>query len=128
MRLLTIDDSSTIRKKVEQIVSILDVELLKAGDGKEGLEVLEKFEGKIDLILLDWEMPVMDGREFLDTIKKDKRYRSIPVIMLSAVSQKEKVIDAIRGGAKQYVTKPFSEEDLLTKIVQALGIDSLDEL
>jgi len=65
------------------------------------------------------------GREFLGRIKKDIRYKSIPVIMLTTISQKDKVIDAIRAGAKQYLTKPFSGEDLLTKIVQALGINRL---
>ncbi|MCK5544076.1 MAG: hypothetical protein KAI35_02595 [Desulfobulbaceae bacterium] len=48
--------------------------------------------------------------------------------MLTAVSQKEKVIDAIRSGAKQYITKPFSGEDLITKIIQAVGVDDVDEL
>lgn len=128
MKLLTVDDSKTIRKKVKQIVSILDVEILEAENGQEALDVLEQQEGKIDLILLDWEMPVMNGNEFLKKIKADKRYRSIPVIMLSAVSEKDKIIDAIRAGAKQYITKPFSGEDLQVKIVQALGLDSWDDL
>jgi two-component system, chemotaxis family, chemotaxis protein CheY len=94
----------------------------------DGLKVLEEHAGEVDLILLDWEMPKMNGYEFLKTVKGDSRYRSIPVIMLTTVSQKEKMIDAIRSGAKQYLTKPFSSETLLTKIIQALGIDSLEEL
>lgn len=90
--------------------------------------MLDKYNGNFDLILLDWEMPNVNGYEYLQKVKKNERYRSIPVIMLTSVSQKEKMIDAIRAGAKQYITKPFSSETLLTKIIQALGIDSLEEL
>jgi two-component system, chemotaxis family, chemotaxis protein CheY len=128
MKLLTVDDSKTIRKRVRQIISVLDVEILEAENGQEAYKVLEEHNGEIDLILLDWEMPVMNGNEFLKKIKADKRFRSIPVIMLSAVSEKDKIIDAIRAGAKQYITKPFSGEDLQVKIVQALGLDSWDDL
>ncbi|MBF0224388.1 MAG: response regulator [Desulfobacterales bacterium] len=128
MRILSVDDSKSIRQTIQNMVDVLDVDFVEAQNGKEALKVLESFNGKIDLILLDWEMPEMDGYTFLNTIKQDKRYRSIPVIMLTTISQKEKVIDAIRAGAKQYITKPFSGEELLTKIVQALGLNNLEEL
>jgi two-component system, chemotaxis family, chemotaxis protein CheY len=128
MKILSVDDSKTIRSTVKSIVDVIGIELLEAEDGVEGLRVLEENSGDIDLILLDWEMPNMNGYEFLQNVKHDHRFRSIPVIMLTTVSQKEKMIDAIRSGAKQYLTKPFSSETLLTKIVQALGIDSLEEL
>ncbi len=128
MKVLSVDDSKTIRQTVKNMVEVLGVEFLEAENGSEALNVLNSCDGQVDLILLDWEMPVMNGFEFLQEAKKDERYRSIPVIMLTSVSQKEKVIDAIRAGAKQYLTKPFSGEDLLTKIVQTLGMDSLEEL
>jgi len=128
MRILSVDDSKTVRATVKSIVEVIGIELLEAEDGLEGQKVLDQVNGDVDLILLDWEMPNVDGYEFLTKVKKDKRYRGIPVIMLTTVSQKEKMIEAIRAGAKQYITKPFSSETLLTKIVQALGIDSLEEL
>lgn len=128
MNILSIDDSRTIRSTVKSIVEVIGIELLEAEDGLEGLKVLEEHSGNVDLILLDWEMPNMNGYEFLQTVKNDPRFRSIPVIMLTTVSQKEKMIEAIRSGAKQYLTKPFTSEILLTKIVQALGIDGLEEL
>ncbi len=65
----------------------------------------------------------MNGQEFLEAIKQHERHKNIPIIMVTTVTQKEKVIDAIRAGANQYITKPFSGEDLLTQIVQTLGID-----
>ncbi len=128
MKILSVDDSRTVRSTVKNIVDVIGIELLEAEDGEEGLRVLEDHTGEVDLILLDWEMPNMNGYQFLQTVKQDARFRSIPVIMLTTVSQKEKMIDAIRSGAKQYLTKPFSSEVLLTKIIQALGIDSLEEL
>ncbi len=128
MRVLSVDDSKTIRQTVQNMVEVIGVEFFEAENGVEGIKMLEKLDGKIDLIMLDWEMPEMDGFEFLKTVKADKRFRAIPVIMLTTISQKEKVIDAIRAGAKQYITKPFSSEDLLTKMVQTLGVDNLEEL
>jgi two-component system chemotaxis response regulator CheY len=141
MKILSIDDSKTIRATVKSIVDEIGIELLEAEDGLAGLKVLEEHSGgtpmgalhssgtpDIDLILLDWEMPNMNGYEFLKTVKMDSRYRSIPVIMLTSVSQKERMIEAISSGAEQYLTKPFTSETLLTKIVQVLGIDSLEGL
>ncbi len=128
MRVLFIDDDPTIRKIVRHIVDVIDAELLEAEDGKAGLHLLEEMEGKVDLILLDWIMPEMNGMEFLQAAKADGRFKDIPVIMLTGVTQKEKMIDAIRAGAKQYITKPFTSEELLTKLVQALGLDSLEKL
>ena len=127
MQILSIDDSKTIRQTIQNLLEVIGVKFLQAEDGEKGLEVLEAVKGKVDLILLDVEMPVMDGPQFLKIIKKDTRYQSIPVIMLTSVSQKEKVIDAIRAGAKQYITKPFSGEDLLAKIIQTVGIENLEK-
>ena len=128
MQILSIDDSKTIRMTIQNLIEVIGVKFLQAENGKKGLEVLETAEGQVDLILLDVEMPVMNGHQFLKIIKQDKRYCDIPVIMLTSVTQKEKVIDAIRSGAKQYITKPFSGEDLLAKIIQTIGIENLGEL
>lgn len=128
MRVLSVDDSKTTRRTIRNMVEVLGLEFAEAENGAEALRILDSLHGRVDLIILDWEMPVMDGHEFLEKIKKDNRYSSIPVIMVTTVSQKEKVIDAVRAGAKQYITKPFSGEDLLTKIVQTLGIDSMESI
>ena len=128
MQILSIDDSKTIRQTIQNLTEVIGVGLLEAENGEKGIEVLEAVNGKVGLILLDMEMPVMNGREFLKKIKKDKRFRSIPIIMLTSVTDKEKVIDAIRAGARQYITKPFSGENLLAKIIQTIGIETLEEL
>lgn len=128
MRILSVDDSKTIRQSIKNLAEVIGMEVLEAENGQEGLEVLAAVKGDVGLILLDVEMPVMDGYEFLRIVKQDKRYQSIPVIMLTSVSQKEKVIEAVRIGAKQYITKPFSGEDVLAKIIQAVGMENLGDL
>jgi CheY-like chemotaxis protein len=77
----------------------------------------------VDLILLDMEMPRLDGMGFLEAVKKDPRWKDIPVIVVSSIAQKERMIRAVQEGAKQYLTKPFTSEQLLTKIVDALHLD-----
>ncbi len=121
MRILSVDDSSAVRSVVKQMVEVINAECLEAENGQQALELLESAEIPIDLILLDLEMPLMDGFEFLDSVKADPRFESIPIIMLTSVTQKERVIQAIRAGAKQYLTKPFTSEELLTKVLDVLG-------
>ena len=128
MRILSVDDSKTVRRNIKDLAEVIGMEVLEAEHGQEGLDVLESVKGDVDLILLDVEMPVMDGHEFLRTVKRDSRYQAIPVIMLTSVSRKEKVIEAVRIGAKQYITKPFSGEDVLAKIIQTVGTENLGDL
>ncbi len=126
MKILSVDDTRTIRKTVQSMVEVIGADFLEAENGQEGLDVLAKENGNVDLIILDIEMPVMDGLEFLKRVKSSEEYTRIPIIMLTTVNLKERMVEAIRLGAKQYMTKPFTSEQLLTKIVQALGMDDLD--
>jgi two-component system chemotaxis response regulator CheY len=121
MKILAVDDSSTVRETIREMLEPVKAEFMEADNGQAALDFLVSIDGNVDLILLDWEMPVMNGYEFLACIRKDERLRSIPVIMLTSVSQKEKVVDAIRAGVKQYILKPFSSEILFGKIMQVLG-------
>jgi two-component system chemotaxis response regulator CheY len=122
MKVLTVDDSASIRHLISTMLQVVGASVLEAGDGEAALEVLHR-EGPVDLILLDMEMPRMDGMTFLEHVKKEPQLRSIPVIVVSSISQKERMIRAIQEGAKQYLLKPFTSEDLLTKIVGALNLD-----
>jgi len=122
MRVLTVDDSASIRHLIRTMLQVVGATVLEAGDGQIALDVLRR-EGAVDLILLDMEMPNMDGMTFLDHVKKEPDFKGIPVIVVSSISQKERMIRAIQEGAKQYLLKPFTSEDLLTKIVGALNLD-----
>ena len=121
MRVLVVDDSSIIRRVVDQILEVLGHEAVPAADGADALETLRSTQG-IELILLDWNMPEMSGIDFLRTIKADPELKEIPVIMLTTESERRKMIEAIEAGAKHYLTKPFQPETLATKILQCVEI------
>lgn len=123
MKILSVDDSAIIRKIIKGAVEVLNFELLEAADGAEALEVLRKEYKETELILLDWNMPGMDGLEFLKKIKEDTDFERIPVMMVTTESEKENIIKAIRAGAVHYMTKPFTIEEMIKKIIQCLGRD-----
>ena len=121
MKILTVDDSSVIRKIISSAAAVLEYEVIEAIDGIDGLEKLEANDGDFDLILLDWNMPRMNGLEFLKTVKADEKYKNIHVMMITTESQKENIIKAIKEGAAHYMTKPFTMDELIKKILECLG-------
>lgn len=122
-RVLVIDDSPTLRMAVKITLDTLGLEVVEAENGKLGVEALEKEKGNIDMILLDWFMPVMNGQETLEAIKSKDEYKHIPVVMLTTATDKHRMINAIRAGAKHYITKPFTEDLLLSRVVQTLRLE-----
>lgn len=121
MKILSVDDSAIIRKIIRNGVELLDYELLEAGDGMEALAMLEQSSANIKLILLDWNMPGMDGLDFLRKIKENPALKHLPVMMVTTESEKENIIKAIQAGAINYMVKPFSIEELLKKIIECIG-------
>ncbi len=121
MRILSVDDSRATRQFVKNAVDVLGFDFLEACNGEEGLKVLEN-EGAVDLILLDWNMPEMNGMEMLTILKDDERFKEIPVTMVTTEIERHKVVEAIGKGAKNYVMKPFTQEDLIGKIMECLGM------
>jgi len=121
MKLLVVDDSSVIRKIIKATADVLQMETVEAQDGTEALETLSKVHNEIDLVLLDWNMPEMSGYEVLVEIKSNDLYRNIPVMMVTTEGQKSNIVAAVRAGAANYLTKPFTTEDLETKIIECIG-------
>ncbi|KNY29554.1 response regulator [Pseudobacteroides cellulosolvens] len=121
MRMMTVDDSSVVRKIIRAASGVLEYELEEAESGLEALEILEKFDGQIDLILLDWNMPGMNGYELLQKIKSTPKYKNIPVMMVTTEGQKENIVMAVKAGAAHYMTKPFAMEDLIKRILECMG-------
>lgn len=117
MKIITIDDSGTMRSAIAGIIEALGHEALQACDGLDGIDTVTA-NPDISLILLDREMPNMDGLEFLIKIKNDPSLQEIPVIMVSSRDDREHIIDALRGGARDFLPKPFTPEMLSTKIAQ----------
>jgi two-component system chemotaxis response regulator CheY len=122
MKILSADDSVMIRKVIKNAVEVLGYGFLEAKDGQEALDILEKEYADVGLILLDWNMPRLNGLEVLKKVKADDRLKTIPVMMVTTEVERAKVIEAISAGAKNYVMKPFSHEDLMTKIMQSMGM------
>ena len=123
-KVLTIDDSKTLRMIVEKYLSPFGVQMLQAENGEQGIECARK--GSPDLILLDYNMPVMDGYHTLVELKTDPELKSIPVIMLTTETVKKTVMKLVRLGLKDYIAKPFTREVLLEKLDPILGLYNTD--
>ena len=116
MKIIIADDSRVMRNIIENAIRPLGMATLHAGNGQEVLDFLETEGSEIGLILLDWNMPVMNGLEVLETIKKNNIYRHIPVLIVSTESEDDKMSRAFAAGAKGYISKPFTPERLLNLI------------
>lgn len=119
-KILAVDDSKIIRKIISGAVELLGYEFLEAADGRLGLQALIDNQGDVSLVLLDWNMPNLNGIETLEAIKADPATRHIPVMMVTTESERANVVRAVKAGATNYLTKPFSQEDLIGKMMECL--------
>jgi two-component system chemotaxis response regulator CheY len=121
MKVVVVDDSLVMRKIIAGVVEALGHEPLHAANGQHLLDILEERAEEVGLILLDWNMPGLDGMEVLQQMHQKSGYNTIPVFMVSTESEDAKVEEAINAGAKDYLAKPFKKEELAAKIERALG-------
>ena len=121
MKILIVDDSSVMRKVIKAAADVLDLETEEAQDGIEALNILEENYSDIDLVLLDWNMPGKTGFEVLQEIKENDDLRSIPVMMVTTEGHKTSIVAAVRAGADNYLVKPFTVDELESKIVECIG-------
>ena len=124
LKILTVDDSKTIRMIVKKAFKPFDCELSEAENGLEGLEVAR--QEKPDLIVLDITMPVMNGIEMLGQLKGDADMKNIPVIMLTAESGKDNVMQIVKMGVTDYIVKPFKGEQLIERAEKIVKLESLE--
>jgi two-component system chemotaxis response regulator CheY len=113
---MVIDDSRIMRNIVKNIFTTLNIpcNYLEAGDGVEALKLL--CNAKVDLILLDWNMPNLSGIEFLKKVRAIDLYKSVPIIMVTSEAAKLNVVEAIKSGVTAYITKPINERVFLDKL------------
>jgi len=116
--ILVVEDDQDIRILLSETVLDLGYDVLEAADGGSGFR--RALEEHPDVILLDVMMPVMDGFEVLAKLKEHAEVHSMPVIMVSARGQEQDVMRAMRGGAWGYVIKPWNQDDLESKINNAV--------
>jgi two-component system cell cycle response regulator len=109
-----VDDSRTIRLIVTRAFREYDCVICEGSNGEEGLAVAAK--EKPDLIILDVTMPVMDGVTMLTKLKEDPELKATPVIMLTAESGQDNILQIARIGVRDYLVKPFKEDRLIEKV------------
>jgi two-component system chemotaxis response regulator CheY len=114
---LIVDDSRIMRNIVKNIFSELKIPsmFLEAADGKQAYQQLET--NKVNLILLDWNMPNMNGIEFLKKVRAMPDYKELPIIMVTSESAKYNVVEALQNGATDYIVKPIREKIFMEKIL-----------
>lgn len=124
-KVLTVDDSKTVRIIVRKAFKPYDCEILEAGNGVEGLAMAGKEQP--DIILLDITMPVMDGVEMLTKLKSDPELKGIPVIMLTAEGGRDNVLKIAKIGVRDYIVKPFKEELLVEKVGRVIDLKPITD-
>ena len=120
MRALVIDDSKAMRSILSRMLRGLGFEVLEAANGCEGMQRLQE-NGKIDLALVDWNMPEMNGLEFIRTVRAEQSYNGVLLMMVTTETEVENVVRALAAGANEYVMKPFTQEVILEKL-QIFGL------
>ena len=118
---LLVDDSATIRKAVRRMLEALELGVAEAGDGAEALQMLNATA--YDAVILDWNMPVMDGITLLRHMRKDPALSGIPVIMSTTEQDLARIGEALEAGADEYLMKPYDKETLEVKLSFAGVID-----
>lgn len=118
-KILVIDDEQDTLRIVSLILGNWGFEVLKASNGQEGLDILA--DHKPDLILLDASMPVMNGYEMLEHVKKKPKLNDIPIIMLTSYSDTKNINTAVSYGVHDYITKPFEPFELRERIDAVLN-------
>lgn len=122
IRALIVDDSSVMRKIVERSLRQAGVELenvLEAGNGAEALAAVGK--NRVDLILCDINMPVMDGLEFVRSLGTVENAKDVPVVMITTEGSESHVVQALSAGARGYIRKPFTPEQVKEHVLPVLG-------
>lgn len=120
MKILLIDDSRTMRGIQKKVLSVMPgIEFAEAGDGIEALSVIAATPGRFDLMIVDWNMPNMDGITFVRKVRETDK--STLMIMATTEAEKSRVLEAVRAGVNNYVVKPFTPESFVEKVSQTLA-------
>ena len=115
MRALVIDDSKAMRCILGRMLRGLGFEVMEAANGREGLQRLQE-KGKIDLALVDWNMPEMNGLDFIRTVRAEQSYDGVLLMMVTTETEMENVVKALAAGANEYVMKPFTQDVIVEKL------------
>lgn len=115
MNALIVDDSRAMRRILRQIVLGLGFEVAEAENGLDALRQLENLTD-VELSLVDWNMPEMNGLEFVKAVRADQRFRSMKLVMVTTETEPARMVQALLAGADEFVMKPFTPDILLDKL------------
>ena len=115
MKIMVVDDFSTMRRIVKNVLKQLGFDNIE--EAEDGAQAYNKLKaGGFGFMVSDWNMPNMDGLELLKAVRKDPELKGLPILMVTAEAEKEKVITAIQAGVNNYIVKPFTAETFKEKM------------
>jgi two-component system chemotaxis response regulator CheY len=119
MKCLVVDDSATMRRIVVNALKSIGYDnVVEAADGSDALQ---KCDATIELVITDWNMPVMGGLEFVKSLRATPQHSRTPILMVTTRSVKEDILQAVEAGVSSYILKPFTPQVLKEKIDQILS-------
>jgi two-component system chemotaxis response regulator CheY len=113
---LIVDDSRAVRMVLSKTLGELGFEVLQAANGLEALQVMAGQGGSVGLVLVDWNMPEMNGLEFVRQLRTESRYDDVHLMMVTTETEMEQIAAALEAGANEYVMKPFTRETVEDKL------------
>ena len=126
MRILVVEDLLVMRRLIVNTLRSIGYEgLLQASNGEEALELIFNPDSKIEFVLTDWIMPVMDGLTLVKFVRTNPDTADLPIIMLTSMNEKDNLIEAIKYRVNDYIIKPFTPKLLKDKIEHVLKIKKL---
>jgi two-component system, chemotaxis family, chemotaxis protein CheY len=115
MRALVIDDSRAVRIIIRDILREMGLEIIEAGNGREAVKQLRE-NPDVELILVDWNMPEMNGLDFIRYVRAQSAYKSVRILMVTTETESMQVTRALTAGANEYLMKPFTSDVLVAKL------------
>ena len=120
MNALIIDDSKAMRRILSKIVAKLGFDIVEAEDGQQGLDRLLETPD-VEIVLVDWNMPVMNGLEFVQTVRAKEEYATQKIIMVTTETEPSQMVKALMAGVDEFCMKPFTAE-ILTEKMKLIGV------
>ena len=118
---MVIDDSRAMRTILSRNLERFGYDVAQAVNGRDALEQIDQEDSRIGLFLVDWNMPEMNGLEFIKNLRSQLRYQSTPVMMVTTETEADQIAAALDAGANEYVIKPFTE-DIIGEKLRQLGL------
>ncbi len=118
---MVIDDSRTMRMILSDTLAELGYQVAQASNGKEALSTLEREGDAFSLFLVDWNMPEMNGLDFVKCLRANPRYSAVPLMMVTTETEMSQMTTALEAGVNEYVMKPFTKE-IITDKLRLLGL------